>query len=149
MGASSSKQPQRTTRKRTIKVKLSSREVKKYKTVFLQFDTDQDGKISSKDLGKIMKKLGEKPTQADLEAMIREVDTDHNGTVEFDEFLVMMVRQKRRDDEEDIELRQIMHELGCNLSDEEVREMIQEADTDGDGLISLEEFKTLMKNLQS
>ncbi|XP_023022125.2 uncharacterized protein [Leptinotarsa decemlineata] len=145
MGASSSKQPQRTTRKRTIKVKLSSRE----------------------DLGKIMKKLGEKPTQADLEAMIREVDTDHNGTVEFDEFLVMMVRQKRRDNEEDIvnmfhvfdidgngtispqELRQIMHELGCNLSDEEVREMIQEADTDGDGLISLEEFKTLMKNLQS
>jgi calmodulin len=37
-----------------------------------------------------------------------------------------------------------MHNLGDNLTDEEAAEMIREADADGDGLVSYEEFKRVM-----
>jgi calmodulin len=38
----------------------------------------------------------------------------------------------------------MMANLGEQLTDEEVREMIQEADTNGDGLVSYDEFKQRM-----
>lgn len=42
------------------------------------------------------------------------------------------------------ELRHVMTTLGEKLSDEEVDEMIREADVDGDGQINYEEFVALM-----
>ena len=42
------------------------------------------------------------------------------------------------------ELRHIMTNLGEKLSDEEVDEMIREADIDGDGQINYEEFVKMM-----
>ena len=42
------------------------------------------------------------------------------------------------------ELRHVMTNLGEKLTDEEVDEMIKEADIDGDGLVNYEEFVTMM-----
>ena len=42
------------------------------------------------------------------------------------------------------ELRQVMANLGEKLTDEEVDEMIREADIDGDGQVNYEEFVTMM-----
>jgi Ca2+-binding EF-hand superfamily protein len=38
----------------------------------------------------------------------------------------------------------MMANLGEQLTDEEVKDMIREADTDGDGLVSYDEFKQRM-----
>ena len=47
--------------------------------------------------------LGQKPTPQELENMIREVDIDGNGEIDFDEFLTMMAKKlKETDLEEDI-----------------------------------------------
>jgi calmodulin len=89
--------------------------------------------------------------------MINEVDADGNGTIDFPEFLTMMARKmKDTDSEEEIkeafkvfdkdgngfisaaELRHVMTNLGEKLTDEEVDEMIREADIDGDGQINYE-----------
>ena len=97
--------------------------------------------------------------EAELQDMINEVDADGNGTIDFPEFLTMMARKmKDSDSEEEIleafkvfdkdgngfisaaELRHIMTNLGEKLTDEEVDEMIREADVDGDGQINYEEF---------
>lgn len=51
----------------------------------------------------VMNSLGQKPTPQELENMIREVDIDGNGEIDFDEFLTMMAKKlKETDLEEDI-----------------------------------------------
>jgi len=140
---------------------------------------DGDGTITTRELGTVMRSLGQNPTEAELQDMINEVDADGNGTIDFPEFLTMMARKmKDTDSEEEIkeafkvfdkdgngyisaaELRHVMTNLGgysilvfCGssltgatqsigekLTDNEVDEMIREADVDGDGQINYEEF---------
>ena len=110
------------------------------------FDKDGDGTITTKELGTVMRSLGQNPTEAELQDMINEVDADGNGTIDFPEFLTMMARKmKDTDSEEEIkeafkvfdkdgngfisaaELRHVMTNLGEKLTDEEVDEMIREA----------------------
>lgn len=121
------------------------------------------GTITTKELGTVMRSLGQNPTEAELMDMINEIDTDGSGTIDFPEFLTMMARKmKDTDSEEEIleafkvfdkdgngfisaaELRHIMTNLGEKLTDEEVDEMIREADIDGDGQINYEEFVKMM-----
>lgn len=85
------------------------------------------------------------------------------GTIDFPEFLTLMARKmKDTDSEEELieafkvfdrdgnglisaaELRHVMTNLGEKLTDEEVDEMIREADIDGDGQINYEEFVGMM-----
>ncbi|KAF7348456.1 hypothetical protein MVEN_01362600 [Mycena venus] len=134
-----------------------------FKEAFSLFDKDGDGTITTKELGTVMRSLGQNPTEAELQDMINEVDADGNGTIDFPEFLTMMARKMRdTDSEEEIkeafkvfdkdgngyisaaELRHVMTNLGEKLSDNEVDEMIREADVDGDGQINYEEFVKMM-----
>ena len=83
--------------------------------------------------------------------MINEVDVDGNGFIEFDEYLSLMARKmKDTDADEELievfkifdmdgnglisadELRLVMQNLGDNMTEEEVNEMITLADMDGD-----------------
>ncbi len=88
---------------------------------------------------------------------INEVDADGSGTIDFPEFLKMMsIKMKEEDSEEEIretfrifdkdgngfvspdEMRYVLGNIGEKLTDEEIDEMIAEADIDGDGLINYE-----------
>merc|ERR1712093_248717 len=101
-----------------------------------------------KELGTVMRSLGQNPTEAELQDMINEVDADGNGTIDFPEFLTMMARKVFDKDGNGFisaaELRHVMTNLGEKLSDTEVEEMIREADTDGDGQINYDEFVRMM-----
>ncbi|KOB78549.1 Calmodulin [Operophtera brumata] len=61
--------------------------------------------------------------------MLKEVDQNGNGTIEFNEFLLMMSKKMKV-------LRHVMTNLGEKLSEEEVDDMIREADLDGDGMVN-------------
>ena len=136
---------------------LSEEQIAEFKEAFSLFDKDGDGTITTKELGTVMRSLGQNPTEAELQDMINEVDADGNGTIDFPEFLTMMARKmKETDSEEEIreafrvfdkdgngfisaaELRHVMTNLGEKLTDEEVDEMIREADIDGDGQVNYE-----------
>jgi len=142
---------------------LTEEQVSEYKEAFSLFDKDGDGQITTKELGTVMRSLGQNPSESELQDMINEVDADNNGTIDFPEFLTMMARKmKDTDSEEEIreafkvfdrdnngfisaaELRHVMTSIGEKLTDDEVDEMIREADQDGDGRIDYNEFVQLM-----
>ena len=47
-----------------------------FKEAFSLFDKNGDGTISSKELGIVMRAIGQNPTEAELTDMINEVDAD-------------------------------------------------------------------------
>ena len=82
---------------------LTEEQTAEFKEAFTLFDKDGDGTISTKELETVMTSLGQKPTLAELEMMIKEVDVDGNGEIDFGEFLTMMAKKlKETDLEEDI-----------------------------------------------
>lgn len=134
-----------------------------FKEAFMLFDKDLDGRITATELGIVMRSLGQRPSETELKNMVTMVDQDGNGTIEFNEFLHMMSKKmKETDKEEELkeafrvfdrngdgfisapELRLVMTNLGEKLTDEEVEDMIKEADLDGDGLVNYDEFVTVL-----
>merc|ERR1711988_482334 len=121
------------------------------------------GTITTKELGTVMRSLGQNPTEAELQDMINEVDADGNGTIDFPEILSLMSRKmKDTDTEEELieafkvfdrdgngfisaaELRHVMSNLGEKITDEEMDEMVSEAAVDSNGGINYEEFVKMM-----
>jgi len=41
------------------------------------------GQITTKELGTVMRSLGQNPSESELQDMINEVDADNNGTIDF------------------------------------------------------------------
>jgi len=91
---------------------------------------DGDGVISIRDLDLVMRSMGSTPTEAELQNMLNEVDSDENGVVDFPEFLTMMARNIRDSDPE-----------------EQIRESFKVFDCDGNGYISAVELRHVMTNL--
>ncbi|KAI8437083.1 hypothetical protein MSG28_010442, partial [Choristoneura fumiferana] len=142
---------------------LTEEQVAEFKEAFMLFDKDEDGTITMAELGVVMRSLGQRPSETELRDMVKEVDQDGNGTIEFNEFLQMMSKKMRGADGEDelreafrvfdknndglissVELRHVMTNLGERLSEEEVDDMIREADLDGDGMVNYDEFVTIL-----
>ena len=53
------------------------------------------GTITTKELGTVMRSLGQNPTEAELQDMVNEVDADGSGTIEFPEFLNLMAKKMK------------------------------------------------------
>ena len=137
--------------------------IEKFGRAFSVFDKDGDGHITITELEAVMTSLGIDFTEEELEDMIHLLDTDGSGTVDFPEFLTIMASE--RDEVEEIreafevfdinkngfisaeELRQVMTDMGENVTAEEVDEMIRAADMDNDGLVSFGEFSNMMETL--
>jgi Ca2+-binding EF-hand superfamily protein len=51
------------------------------------------GCISSEELGSMMSSMGQNLSESELQDMIKEVDADGNGTIEFFEFLNLMAHK--------------------------------------------------------
>ena len=62
---------------------LTEEQIAEFKEAFSLFDKDGDGTITTKELGTVMRSLGQNPTEAELQDMINEVDADGKTLVTF------------------------------------------------------------------
>merc|ERR1712063_6506 len=144
---------------------LTEEQIAEFKEAFSLFDKDGDGQITTKELGTVMCSLHQNPTEAELREMISEVDKEGSNAIDFPEFVKMMARKMKDTESEEeivdafkvfdkngdglistVELRHVMTNLGEKLSEEEVDEMLQEADIDPSGNINYADFVKMMMN---
>ena len=134
-----------------------------YMDAFNMFDTNHDGTINSQKIGELMRKLGKNPTEAQLTQIIGNIAKNNSKQIGFDDFVELM-EQKNKENAPEIEiinmfqifnkenngliskeeLLHIIRTFGETLTDEEIQEIITEADVDGDGYINYEEFVRMM-----
>ena len=144
--------------------KLTNEEITEFKAAFDYFDKDRDGKIDINELGGFMRNFGQNPNEDDLRGMLKDVDLNGDGVINFNEFVCLLIKDLKGVDiwKEELyevfkvfdkngdnfitayELNQIMVLLGEEIDSEEINYMIKEVDMDGDGQISLEEFMNIM-----
>ena len=142
---------------------LTEEQIAEFKEAFQIFDKDGDGLITTKELGTVMRSLGQNLSEEELKSMIEDVDKDKSGTIDFQEFLGLMAwKMKESGIEEELieafkvfdrdgnglisahELRFVMSTSGEQLTEEDIEEMIREADENGDGFIDYQEFVRMM-----
>ncbi|XP_060922456.1 calcium-binding protein 2 [Limanda limanda] len=65
--------------------------LKELKSAFLQFDLDGDGKINQDEMKEAVKTLlGEKLKKGELEEILKELDINSDGIIDFEEFMMML-----------------------------------------------------------
>ena len=139
----------------------------KFRAKRLQRDrttTTKDGTITTEEFGTVLRRLGQKPTQAQLQLMVEEFEKNKNVKIDVQEFCDLMVNKaddyalslkdiesafKEFDKDrsgfiEVDELQDLMMNLGEKLTREEVQAMMKLADINKDGKIDYHEFVNMM-----
>jgi len=142
---------------------LSDDQVADFKDAFKKFDAAGDGEIPTSELGTVMKMLGHKLNDEELEECIKMVDADGGGSVDIDEFMELM-RTKTKEAQEEVEvkeafrvldkegkgeihtdvIKELLTQLDDTLSESDLKDLIDEIDSDGSGWVDYDEFKSLM-----
>eukprot|EP00761_Pharyngomonas_kirbyi_P011416 gb/GECH01011441.1/.p1 GENE.gb/GECH01011441.1/~~gb/GECH01011441.1/.p1 ORF type:complete len:610 (+),score=136.96 gb/GECH01011441.1/:1-1830(+) len=82
----------------SLESKFSADEVKSLKATFQSFDADSSGSIDAAELQSALEKLGETVARSRVNELIAEVDLDKSGTVEWNEFLQVMLKLREGGD---------------------------------------------------
>merc|ERR1711990_456275 len=134
-----------------------------FKDAFKKFDAGGEGEIPTSELGTVMKMLGHKLNDEELEECIKMVDSDGGGPVDIDEFMELM-RTKTKEAQDEVEvkeafrvldkegkgeihtdvIKEILAQLDDSLSEADLGDLIAEIDSDGSGWVDYDEFKALM-----
>jgi len=144
---------------------LTKKQKDEIQQAFTACDLDGSGYIGPTDLKIALRALGFEPRKNDVKKLFERFDIDSRGKICFTSFMeIITYKLGERDSKEEIlkafrlfdkegsgyitfeNLRQVSQELGEGLNDEEIREMIAEADVvDFDGAVSEDEFQKIMK----
>merc|ERR1711879_1017062 len=144
---------------------LNEDQIKGLREVFMSMDGNGDGCLTINEMKEGIKKAGLQEIPADLQAIMEEVDSDGSGVIDYTEFLAATL-DKRVYMKEDVcwaafrifdrngdgkisqeELKMVLHdkEVESVVGNETVRQLLQQVDTDGDGMIDFQEFMIMMK----
>eukprot|EP00921_Rhytidocystis_pertsovi_P013077 GHVQ01021205.1.p1 GENE.GHVQ01021205.1~~GHVQ01021205.1.p1 ORF type:complete len:269 (-),score=43.06 GHVQ01021205.1:1416-2222(-) len=145
-----------------VELSMSVEQVVQAKEVFRVLDHSDCGEIVKDEMGDAIKTLYQGITDEELQEILSEVDADESGTIDENEFLSLIAKifhdRKLEDELREVfqfidrmnngflswdDLRAASIQLGDTLSDTLLTGMINEADTDGDGQVSFQDFKKL------
>ena len=142
---------------------LTEDDIEEIKEAFDLFDTDGSGTVEPRELKNAMVSLGFEAKNSTMFHLVTEMDKDGSGAVDFEEFLGMMSCDMTENESResihgifilfDVDktgyiniknIRKIARDLGETMEDEELLDMIRKGDSDGDGLVSFDDFYSIM-----
>jgi calmodulin len=123
-------------KKETTKLKsgrpgVSEEKLTEYKESFDLFDKDHSGDISAKELSALFKSLGYFVSDKDIKELMKSSDMNTDGIVSFEEFVDLMAKIESQEEPDE----------------EEVLKAFKVFDKDGDGFLSVAEFKHILTSL--
>jgi len=135
-----------------------------YKKQFELLDKDRSGTITAAELRAVVRNFGIPNDNAAIMNLIAQVDSDENGEVELTEFIKIMSMTMSSDVDEELrwafqefdgdgdgkvttkEVRAVMQQLGHNLTEEQLLEMVHEADKTGKGYVDFMDFVNILRD---
>jgi len=146
---------------------LTDEQKQEIKEAFDLFDSEKTGKIDYHELKVAMRAMGFEPKRDEVRRMIAESDRDGSGSIAFETFQAVMANKMRvRDPKEEAvkafrlfdddetgtislkNLRRVAKELGENMTDDELQEVVDFCDKDGRGEILMEDFCDILLKAQ-
>ena len=146
---------------------LSEEEICELREAFNIFDVNSEGTIDKDKLILLLFSLKQYPTKEELEETMKSQGLDKLDQINFDQFLkIMGKRMNTKKVDEDIYFRNLFDSMDRNkngmisiheirfiilhsnedISEKELELLMNNVDSDNDGLISFEEFLSFMKN---
>lgn len=145
-------------------ISLTEQQKRDVKEALSLFDYNHDNKLKTKELKVAMRALGFEPKREEVRKILIDMNREQADYLTLNDFMEIMSRKyTERDVMDEIRkafqlfdedntgfislenLKKVAEKLGEKFKDEDLQEMIDEADKDGDGCISLEEFATVMQ----
>nr|P29291.1 RecName: Full=Troponin C, isoform 2B [Homarus americanus] len=145
---------------------LDAEQLSALQKAFDSFDTDSKGFITPETVGVILRMMGVKISEKNLQEVISETDEDGSGELEFEEFVELAAKFLIEEDEEALKaelreafrvydrggngyittdvLKEILRELDNRLTEEDLDSIIEEVDEDGSGTLDFNEFMQMM-----
>ncbi|XP_064459625.1 calmodulin-A-like [Ornithodoros turicata] len=145
---------------------FTSDQITEIQRAFSLFDRNGDGVISKNELEIVLRALGERPTPVEMVRIVRQIDRNRNGSIDFQEFLSFMGRKMsaQLSSPTDIikafkvfdpegtgyltrkELMRILTEVGEGMKQEDANKVMSEIEGDSHGRI---DYKKLVHRLMS
>lgn len=141
---------------------ISMQDTKLLREVFRSMDKDGDGKLSRKELIDMYSQtVGPEQAEIDVDKVMKEVDTDNNGYINYSEFLKATLDIRKVMSSENLkaafrmfdkdasgsisadELRKVL-EGGTSSNTQVWNDIIYQVDQNGDGEIDLQEFEDII-----
>lgn len=141
---------------------ITHEETKQLKENFISLDKNGDGKISRAELyTQYRRTLSEEEAKETVDKIMQQVDNDKSGNIDYSEFLKACSNYNKlvsrenletafqlfdKDGSGDITIEELRDVLGKELvmQDDYWRQIVVEVDQNGDGVIDLKEFISLM-----
>jgi calcium-dependent protein kinase len=142
----------------SVQRKLAAKEDRMWQA-FCRFDKDKDGTITPEEIAEVLRVPLEQ-----AKTMIKDVDLDGDGKIDYDEFVVMMLGNAGVEVHKSEELEDQMWQAFCKfdkngdgsitereiaevlkVSPEDARRYITDVDRNGDGQIDYQEFARIMQ----
>ncbi|XP_066979229.1 troponin C, isotype gamma-like isoform X3 [Macrobrachium rosenbergii] len=150
----------------SITDQLDKTQIEGLRKAFDAFDIEKKGSINTNTIATILRMMGVRVSDKNLQEIISEVDEDGSGELEFEEFCALAAKFLIEEDEESLKaelkeafriydkkgdgyittsvLREILKELDNKLTEADLDGIIEEVDEDGSGTLDFDEFMEMM-----
>eukprot|EP00746_Dinoflagellata_sp_MGD_P007078 gnl/MRDRNA2_/MRDRNA2_113979_c0_seq1.p1 gnl/MRDRNA2_/MRDRNA2_113979_c0~~gnl/MRDRNA2_/MRDRNA2_113979_c0_seq1.p1 ORF type:complete len:654 (+),score=138.45 gnl/MRDRNA2_/MRDRNA2_113979_c0_seq1:106-1962(+) len=82
---------------------LTDKQIKQFEDTFQRYDADGSGNISTQEVGDVLKSLGHTVAIDIVQILVDEIDLDHSGEINFDEFCALMSKMLGPDGQVDVD----------------------------------------------